>query len=141
MNTGDVQGYNDMMYGMDAAAFNAQDHAKTFINFDATAVLRYNPDASSQYEFGYTRKTRAPSIYELYAWSTNPMAASMIGWFGDGNGYVGNLNLKPEIAHTVALTATMERSEPEALAGQARRPIIPTCRIISTSMTKARSPS
>ena len=29
---------------------------------------------------------------------------TMIGWFGDGNGYVGNLNLKPETAHTIALT-------------------------------------
>ena len=33
------------------------------------------------------------------------MAASMIGWFGDGNGYVGNLNLNPEVAHTIAATA------------------------------------
>ena len=104
MNTGDVQGYSSM-YDMDAAAFNAQNHARTFVNWDVTALLRYNPDASSQYEFGYTRKSRAPSIYELYSWSTNPMAASMIGWFGDGNGYVGNLNLQPETANTVAATA------------------------------------
>jgi iron complex outermembrane receptor protein len=33
------------------------------------------------------------------------MAASMIGWFGDGNGYVGDLNLRPETANTVAATA------------------------------------
>jgi len=104
MNAGPVQGYNDMMYGMDAAAFNAQNRARTFADFDVTAVLRYNPDASSQYEFGYTRKTHAPNIDELYSWSTNPMAAMMIGWYGDGNGYVGNLNLVPEVAHTIALT-------------------------------------
>jgi iron complex outermembrane receptor protein len=105
MNTGDVQGYNMMTYGKNAAAFNAQDHAKTNINFDATALVRYAVDPSAQYEFGYTRKTRSPSIYERYAWSTNAMAASMIGWFGDGNGYVGNLNLNPEVAHTIAATA------------------------------------
>ena len=29
----------------------------------------------------------------------------MIGWFGDANGYVGNLDLKPEVAHTVSFTA------------------------------------
>ena len=29
----------------------------------------------------------------------------MIGWFGDGNYYVGNVGLKPEIAHTVSGTA------------------------------------
>jgi len=105
MNTGDVQGYNMMMYGKNAAAFNAQDHARTDVNWNATALVRYAPDTSSQYEAGYTLKTRSPNIYERYAWSTNAMAASMIGWFGDGNGYVGNLNLKPEIANTFAATA------------------------------------
>lgn len=104
-NTGDVQGYNMMMYGADAAAFNAADHAKTFDNLDLTALTRFTPDADSVYEIGYTRKTRAPSLYELYAWSTNTMAADMIGWFGDGNGYVGNLALKPEVAHTISASA------------------------------------
>ena len=113
MNTGDVQGYSAMYdMGLDGnpgafggdAYFNAQDHAKTFVNFDVTALARYIPSTSSGYEVGYTLKQRAPSIYELYAWSTNPMAASMIGWFGDGNGYVGNLELKPETAHTISVT-------------------------------------
>ena len=30
----------------------------------------------------------------------------MINWFGDGNAYVGNVNLKPEVAHTVSGTAS-----------------------------------
>jgi len=29
----------------------------------------------------------------------------MINWFGDGNGYVGNPNLSPEIAHTLSVSA------------------------------------
>jgi iron complex outermembrane receptor protein len=33
------------------------------------------------------------------------MASGMIGWFGDGNYYVGNVSLKPETAHTVSATA------------------------------------
>jgi iron complex outermembrane receptor protein len=33
------------------------------------------------------------------------MASQMIGWFGDGNGYVGDIDLKPEVAHTVSATA------------------------------------
>jgi iron complex outermembrane receptor protein len=33
------------------------------------------------------------------------MAMSMIGWFGDGNGYVGNIDLVPEKAHTLSFTA------------------------------------
>lgn len=32
----------------------------------------------------------------------------MNGWFGDGNGYVGNIDLKPETAHTVSFTAAFE---------------------------------
>jgi iron complex outermembrane recepter protein len=104
MNTGDVQGYNMMMYGKQAAAFNAQDHARTDVNFDATATARFSPDAFSQYDFGYTLKMRSPNLYERYTWSTNTMAAKMNGWFGDGNGYVGNINLKAEAANTIAAT-------------------------------------
>ncbi|MFG1320902.1 TonB-dependent receptor [Xanthobacter autotrophicus] len=106
MNTGDVQGYNEMMYGQNAALFNAQDHARTDFNVDASAILRYEANTSSLYELGLARKTRSPNFYERYAWSTNAMAMSMIGWFGDGNGYVGNLDLVPEAAHTVSFTAT-----------------------------------
>lgn len=105
MNTGNVKGYS-MMYSADADAFNARDRAKTDINFDATALLRFSPAPGSDYEFGYTRKTRSPSLYERYSWSTNSMAASMIGWFGDGNGYVGDIDLRPEVAHTLAASAS-----------------------------------
>ncbi|MDR3468485.1 MAG: TonB-dependent receptor plug domain-containing protein [Xanthobacteraceae bacterium] len=105
MNTGNVQGYNAMMYGADAAVFNALGHAKTDVNLDGSALTRYEPDAGSSFELGYSHKTRSPSLYERYAWSTSAMAMSMIGWFGDGNGYVGNLDLKPEKANTVSFTA------------------------------------
>lgn len=105
MNTGNVSGYNAMMYGADAAAFNAADHARTDVHLDGSALVRYEPDAISQFELGFARKTRSPNLYERYAWSTNAMAMQMIGWFGDGNGYVGNLDLKPEKAHTVSFTA------------------------------------
>jgi iron complex outermembrane receptor protein len=105
MNTGNVQGYNAMMYGADAAAFNALDHARTDINLDGSALVRYEPDQLSQFELGVARKTHSPNLYERYAWSTSGMAMKMIGWFGDGNGYVGNLDLKPEKAHTASFTA------------------------------------
>ncbi len=105
MDTGDVQGYsNNMMahYGIDAAAFNAQDHARTDVNLDLTALARYEPNAMNTEEIGYARKTRSPNLYERYAWSTGAMASSMVNWFGDANGYVGNLALKPEIANTIS---------------------------------------
>jgi iron complex outermembrane receptor protein len=104
-NAGPVQGYSAMMYGADAAAFNASNRAHCDPDIDATALARYVPNAASTYELGYARKTRAPNLYERYAWSTNMMASGMIGWFGDGNYYVGNVSLKPEVANTVSGTA------------------------------------
>ena len=105
MNTGPVQGYNMMDYGADAAAFNARDRARTDVNLDGSALLRYEPNLLGSYELGFARKTRSPNLYERYAWSTNSMAMNMNGWFGDGNGYIGNVDLEPEKAHTVSFTA------------------------------------
>ncbi|MBB4199480.1 hypothetical protein CCR94_01505 [Rhodoblastus sphagnicola] len=105
MDAGDVQGYSAKAYGADASAFNVKDHAKTDVNFDVSALARYTPSDFAAYEVGYTRKTRSPSLYERYTWATSTMAAHMIGWFGDGNGYYGDVNLKPEVAHTLAATA------------------------------------
>ena len=53
-------------------------------------------------ELGYAHKTRSPNIYERYSWGRGSMASRMIGWYGDGNGYVGNPDLKPERADTVS---------------------------------------
>ncbi|WP_085985889.1 TonB-dependent receptor [Methylocella silvestris] len=118
MNTGDVQGYDAMMYGADAAAFNAQNHARTDVNFDGSALVRFDPDPGSRYELGFAHRARSPNLYERYAWSTNVMAMQMIGWFGDGNGYVGDINLKPEEANTVSLTATWR--DPDKAAWELR---------------------
>jgi iron complex outermembrane receptor protein len=121
MNTGLAQAYDPrdpipmgmgmMMMGMAnpdagaAARFNARDHRRTDVNFDMTASVRYQPDDVGTYELGYSRKTRSPNLYERYAFGVGGMASSMVGWFGDANGYVGNLDLKPEVAHTVSFTA------------------------------------
>ena len=113
MDTGDVQGYNVPDYGNPLnptsipGAFNAQNHSRTDHNLDLTALLRFTPDAQQTFEAGFARKTRSPNLYERYAWSTNnAMTMTMINWFGDGNGYVGNLNLKPEVANTISATAS-----------------------------------
>jgi iron complex outermembrane receptor protein len=105
-NAGPVQGYSSMMYGADADVFNLLNRAKADVNFDLTGTVRNEPNLHSTYEFGYARKTRSPNLYERYAWSTNMMASGMIGWFGDGNYYVGNVALKPETANTVSGTAS-----------------------------------
>ncbi len=125
-NTGDVQPYNPLLLnsagvagaganvagaGLSLAAanaFNAQNHERNTDTFDVTAMLQFTPDDMSQYEFGYARKNRAPNLYERYLWGRRPMDMGMNGWFGDGNGYVGNMNLKPETAHTVSFTAAFD---------------------------------
>ena len=112
MNAGDVQGYEDTNGMMmmpsnqraDAAAFNAEDHERTDDNWDLTALTRYTPDTNADIEFGVSRKTRSPNLYERYTWSTWGMASIMNNFVGDGNGYVGNIDLDPEVANTVSAT-------------------------------------
>jgi iron complex outermembrane recepter protein len=104
MTTGNVQGYSDL-YAVDADAFNAQSHARHDDNWDLTALARLDDGSTGTYELGYARKTRSPNLYERYAWSTSFTTSGMINAFGDGNYYVGNLNLKPEIANTLSATA------------------------------------
>lgn len=111
MNTGDVQSYGcGMMCALDtaaAAAFNARDHGRVFVNFDGTATARFQASEKAALEFGVARKSRAPNLYELYAWGRGNMAATMIGWYGDGNGYTGNLDLDSEVANTVSATMSL----------------------------------
>ncbi|MHB0927290.1 MAG: TonB-dependent receptor plug domain-containing protein, partial [Gallionellaceae bacterium] len=104
MNTGTVQGYS-AGYVTDATAFNNTNRKKTDHNWDLTALARFTPSATQTYEFGFAQKTRSPNLYERYTWSKGGMAMYMINMAGDGNGYVGNLNLKPEVAHTLSATA------------------------------------
>ena len=60
-------------------------------------------EEESSVELGYSMKTRSPNLYQRYTWSTWTMAANMNNLYGDGNGYVGDVDLKPETAHKVGL--------------------------------------
>jgi iron complex outermembrane receptor protein len=121
MNTGNVVGYNSTTNDpIDAANFNALDHNKEFKNYDLTFNNKYEYSDTGEIEVGYARKIRAPDLYELYTWAggynNNPavslgttsgpiaMDMAMINTFGDGAGYVGNINLKPEVANTFSAT-------------------------------------
>ncbi len=110
-NAGNVQPYNTgMMNAPDVAAaktFNSRPHARTDHNFDATALVRYEANKMSRVEFGYARKTRSPNLYERYTWGRTGMDMMMNGFYGDANGYVGNIDLKPEIAHTLSTTISL----------------------------------
>jgi iron complex outermembrane recepter protein len=109
MDAGDVQGYSTDIAAMglqsrDALAFNALSHASTDTNLDLTALAKYTANANYDIEFGFAHKVRSPNVYERFPWSTWQMAALMNNFVGDGNGYVGNLNLKPEAANTLSAT-------------------------------------
>lgn len=108
-DAGNVQGYRTTTGApgnqiADAAAFNAQNHERNDNNWDITALARYTANANSDIEFGFARKVRSPNLYERYTWSTWAMTAVMNNFVGDGNGYIGNLDLEPEKAHTLSAT-------------------------------------
>ena len=105
-DAGPVQGYDDSLpaWGADAAAFNAAERRRVDYNWDLAALARFTPTPSQAYEGGYARKSRSPNLYQRYPWSTNAMAALMNNMAGDGNGYVGLVGLRPEVAHTVSVT-------------------------------------
>lgn len=93
-----------MMTLADASAFNAQSRVRRDDNFDATALWRLAVNDTLNIDFGVARKTRSPNLYERYTWSTWAMAAAMNNFVGDGNGYVGDVNLSPEIANTASVS-------------------------------------
>ena len=105
-DAGPVQGYSaDPIWADDAAAFNARNRQRTTRHWDWTLQSRFEASAEFSVEGGLARKTRSPNLYERYPWSTQPMATLMNNFVGDGNGYIGNPDLRPEVAHTLSLSA------------------------------------
>jgi len=120
-HVGEVQSYNDgmsmMNMGMSAMAmdmtinntvaaktFNASDRDKTDTIVDANLLINYQITNYDELQLGLARKNRAPNLYERYSWGVSNMATTMIGWYGDGNGYIGNPDLDVETAHTISAT-------------------------------------
>lgn len=109
-DAGPVQGYattpgSGSSYGQsapDAAAFNASQRRQSDDHLDLSLLARYQASERLAIELGYARKTRSPNLYERYAWSSWPMAAVMNNFVGDGNGYVGDIGLRPETANTLS---------------------------------------
>jgi iron complex outermembrane recepter protein len=113
-NSGPVQGYDNglaALWGNDAAAFNALERQRTDHNWDVTLLARYTPSETQTLDVGYARKSRSPNLYQRYPWSTQAMAALMNNFVGDGNGYIGNVNLRPEVAHTLSASADWRAAE------------------------------
>lgn len=107
LSTGDVQGYSTSpnapgMQYMQAQLFNAGSREDDQFNLDITAALNLIVSNELNAEIGIARKVRSPNLYEKYTWSSWMMAASMNNTVGDGNGYVGNANLKAETAYSLS---------------------------------------
>jgi iron complex outermembrane receptor protein len=116
MDAGNVRGYNNTTVNTtyqvrDGNAFNALDRKKTDDNLDMTALARYTANDSNDIEFGFAHKVRSPNVYERYTWSTWTMAALMNNFVGDGNGYLGDVNLKPEKANTLSATLDLHAAD------------------------------
>ncbi|XQW85652.1 TonB-dependent receptor [Thalassotalea piscium] len=114
MSMGDMNGMAGGMTGMSmepsnamaAKAFNMLDRKKTDTVVDANLLVRYQISLYDELQVGLARKNRAPNLYERYSWGVSSMATRMIGWYGDGNGYIGNPDLEVETAHTLSATYT-----------------------------------
>ena len=113
-DSGTVHGYNDNNstgatthnQQNNSTAFNSLNRSKNDHNIDVSLLGEYIATKKQSYEMGYAMKTRSPNLYERYTWSTWMMAANMNNTYGDGNGYVGNVNLKPETAHTISASSS-----------------------------------
>lgn len=86
----------------DSTIFNASKRRRNDTNWNLVLQQVWQPTAHWSFGLDLARQVRSPSLYERYPWSTWQMAALMNNFVGDGNGYVGNLDLKPEKAYTIA---------------------------------------
>ena len=66
---------------------------------DATLLARYQYRPINNGVWFLPQKNRVPQSVRALQLGSRHMATTMIGWYGDGNGYVGNPDLKPETAH------------------------------------------
>ncbi len=79
--------------------FNASDRSKTDHNLDLVAKLAYPLNDEFTLITGFARKSRAPSYIERYQWIPLNVNAGL----GDGNNYIGNVDLDPEWANQFEL--------------------------------------
>ncbi len=86
----------------DATAFNSRDRRRSDTNWNLVWHNAWRLTAQWHAALDLARQVRSPSLYERYPWSTWQMAALMNNFVGDGNGYIGNPDLKPETAYTAA---------------------------------------
>jgi len=85
-------------------AFNGADRSRNDTNLDWVARFTRPLSSATEFEIGLARKTRSPSYQERYLWV--PLEAT--GGLADGNNYIGDINLDPEVSRQVELALNME---------------------------------
>jgi len=86
--------------------FNNADRSETDTNVDWVARFIRPLSSVMGVEVGFARKTRAPTYQERYLWV--PLQST--GGLADGNVYIGDINLDPEVSHQVELALNMATS-------------------------------
>ena len=109
----------------DGAASTPNHRDRTDRNWDCPGwrAIRRRPRRPTR--LGLAQKTRSPNLYERYTWSTWQMAAFMNNFVGDGNGYFGDIDLKPEVARTAEPHRRLARCR-RRHGASASRPTTPT---------------
>lgn len=79
--------------------FNTSDRSVSDTNIDAVIKLDYALSNTVGVELGLARKVRSPSYIERFLWIPLEVNAGL----GDGNNYIGNINLDPETSYQVEL--------------------------------------
>ena len=79
-------------------AFNGADREKSDDLVDAVVKLGFEPRSDLRLEISGGRKTRAASYIERYGWLPTQAA----GGLADGNNYVGDIGLDPEVSYEAA---------------------------------------
>ncbi|NKF24454.1 TonB-dependent receptor plug domain-containing protein [Solimonas marina] len=82
-----------------AQNFAAADRSSSDNNVDVMTQLQYALQPTTRVELTLARKTRSPSYLERDAY----IPLETTGGASDGNNYVGNLGLKPEVAYEADL--------------------------------------
>ncbi len=87
------------MAGMLAMQFNSNDLKQRDYNTDWFARLSIDSSNNLIWYAGAAQKMRAPSYQERYLW----LPLGITSGLADGNLYVGNPNLKPEVSHEIEI--------------------------------------
>ena len=84
--------------------FNGTDRSRVDVEFDWSASLRHGLTDTLAVEGGLARRSRAAAYQERFLWIPLEATAGL----ADGNSYVGDPQLEPEVSHEVELALLHE---------------------------------